>query len=550
MKKQVLLLLIFCFPVFLRSQVVYQDLTRTSIYDFIDELATLKLIELHSVIKPYSRKFIAEKLAEAEQTKDLLNKRQRKQLEFYLKDYNLELQKDLSYLKRKKGAFRKRNDIAIPLNPLSFQYKDSLFTLSLRPIYGLEGLINNNSNSYNRWGGAEVFGYVGKRFGFYASLRDVHQEKVLVTPQYITPLEGGNWKLDESGGGDYSEMRGGVTFTWNWGSVALVKDHFQWGDNYHGSEIISGRSPSFPYLQLTMNPVKWFTYNYVAGWLISEVIDSSRTYTIPNGHRDYFFNKFLAASMFTFNVKNMDISIGNSAISCAPYFNPAYLSPFLFYANFSYSGDSAQKSYYGKNSQTFFNFSFRGVKHLHLYASVFIDDLRLGSTGTASALGFKTGFRVSNFLLNNVSLAAEYTFNNQYNYTSVLYNHSSRDPVLTFASNRYGLGSYLLNNSQEFYGSVGYIPLRGLSVLVSYLFAERGPDPSEITDIENLSVPLLKDLTWNEQAIGVSVRYEFLNNAFVYVDYTSRNTGGEPQYTPEMFQGKTNTITIGFNIGY
>jgi hypothetical protein len=296
-----------------------------------------------------------------------------------------------------------------------------------------------------------------------------------------------------------------------------------------------------------MNPVKWFSFNYIAGWMVSDVIDSSRTYTIPHGRRDYYFNKFLAASMFTFNPwKNCDISVGNSVVSCAPYFNPAYLSPFLFYVNSSYSGDSVQKTYYGRNSQLFFNISSRQIRHLHLYASLFIDGFSwkvFTTSGRHNPVGWKAGFRVSDFLLNNVSVTAEYTRNNPLAYKSA-------DPVLTFASSSYGLGSYLLDNSQEFYGAIGYIPIRGLSVTVSYIFAERGQDVAYDEFEDNYSVPLLKDLSWNDQTIGVSVRYEFLNNAYVFIDFMNRYTGGEKQYTPTMFFGNTNTVVAGFNIGF
>jgi len=39
-------------------QVVNQGITNTGIYDFMNELANLKIIDLTSVIKPYSRELI------------------------------------------------------------------------------------------------------------------------------------------------------------------------------------------------------------------------------------------------------------------------------------------------------------------------------------------------------------------------------------------------------------------------------------------------------------------------------------------------------------
>jgi hypothetical protein len=39
-------MIVFCFPLFALPRVVYQDLTNSGIYDFMDELANLKIIDL------------------------------------------------------------------------------------------------------------------------------------------------------------------------------------------------------------------------------------------------------------------------------------------------------------------------------------------------------------------------------------------------------------------------------------------------------------------------------------------------------------------------
>ena len=41
----------------LEAQVVYEHVSNTAIYDFLDELANAKIIEINSAIKPYSRIF-------------------------------------------------------------------------------------------------------------------------------------------------------------------------------------------------------------------------------------------------------------------------------------------------------------------------------------------------------------------------------------------------------------------------------------------------------------------------------------------------------------
>ena len=89
MKKRLLLLLtIFSLASF--AQEVNKHISYVTIYDYLDELANIHVIEINSAIKPYSRKMIATKLKEAETKRDQLTQRQQKDLDFFLKDYNKE----------------------------------------------------------------------------------------------------------------------------------------------------------------------------------------------------------------------------------------------------------------------------------------------------------------------------------------------------------------------------------------------------------------------------------------------------------------------------
>ena len=62
----------------------------TQVYDFIDELADMRIISVSSVVKPYDRNQIAAWLMEAAAADSLLSVRQRKELWFYLNDFALE----------------------------------------------------------------------------------------------------------------------------------------------------------------------------------------------------------------------------------------------------------------------------------------------------------------------------------------------------------------------------------------------------------------------------------------------------------------------------
>ena len=218
-----------------QAQEVFYHISNRSVYDFLDEMANIHLIELNTAATPYSRVFIANKLNKLSEQTEKLNTRQKKDLEFFLKDFNKEL------LPNK--HFKKRFDI--------FYYKDSLFTFSIDPIVGIQYWSNENGSATHWWNGLELFSYIGKHLGIYANIRDNHDKEYLSNPEYLNQQMGANYKS----GGDYSEMRGGITWSWKWGSAGLIKDHFVWGNNYNGANIFSGRTPSFGQIYLNLKPV-------------------------------------------------------------------------------------------------------------------------------------------------------------------------------------------------------------------------------------------------------------------------------------------------------
>ena len=209
--------------------------------------------------------------------------------------------------------------------------------MTINPILGGE-VFSNSSGKATYWrNGAEARGYIQK-WGFYASLRDNHEKPLLGKPEYLTQREGGHLK----GSTDWSEMQGGVTYSWKWGNAGLVKDNLQWGNNYNGANIFGGNNPTFVQLKLHISPVKWFDFNYFHGWLNSMVVDSTNSYWVTNSYgtdyREVYHKKFIAANMFTFTpFKNLNVSAGNSIVYDDENINPAYLIPLFFYKSVDHS---------------------------------------------------------------------------------------------------------------------------------------------------------------------------------------------------------------------
>lgn len=524
-----------------RAQEVYVHVSNTDLYDYLDELVNVGVIDLNTAIKPYSRMMIAEKLHEADQKRAQLNKRQQGDLDFYLRDFNKELMPDKN--------FKRRTDL--------FYYKDSLFSFTVNPILGLTFYTNDTGSYYHRWNGGELHSYIGKNFGFYASLRDNHESRRLSDPAYLNQASASTYKNDTEGGGDFDEMRGGLTYSWSWGSLGLAKDHIVWGDNEHGANIFSGHNPAFTHIKLHMNPVKWFDFNYVHGWLVSDVIDSSRSYYNGQSVRLVMEPKYVAANMFTFRPwKKLSASIGNSIIYSDQSVNPAYLVPFFFYKTVDHSLTSAGSNFLGQNSQMYFNISSWHLKNTHLYMSVFIDEIALGrafdKNEQTNFVSAKVGGKVSNLLNKNISLAAEYTRTNPGAYRHYL-------ATATYANSGYNLGHYLGENSQEIYLAATIRPISRLTATVSYTIAQKGEEfiytgSSRDTIGNGMGNPFIDAVYWQSAEVAVNARYQLLNDCWVYAGITMGTTEGERTsldlYTMPYLKGKKTTISFGANIGF
>lgn len=556
MKQFYLLTISFLLALSLQAQVVYEHISNTNIYDYLDEMAGLKIIELNSIIKPYPRKMIEEKLniirQESEENDRLLSKRQKKELDFYLTTYDLETEPPLDF-NRKTTLYTKNKQLALAAHPPGLFYKDSLFTLALQPIVGGSYSTNENGGLTQIWWGGSFWGYIGKNFGFYSSLRDNNVSQIIVTPEYFVQTKGVPFKDYGSEGIDYSEARGGMTASWKWGSVGIIKDHIEWGTGYNGTNIQSGRAPSFAMIKLNLKPVRWFQFDYYHGWLVSEVIDSANSYWSNNTYRKVFYPKYMAANMFTFlPFRNFIFSFGNSIVYSdlgGPH--AAYLIPFLFFKSVDHTLNATTGGV-GQNSQMFFNISSRNIKYLHLYVNLFLDDFSINhfrKSDEYNLLSWKFGFRLSDFPLRNLSLIAEYTMTNP-----VVYQHKIE--TITYESNRYNMGHYLRDNSRELYVALLYKPIRGLHFKLAYTLGQHGDDYDYAECANNPDCDLhklvpLKNITWENQTVQFDARYEIVSNTYVFLSYMLGNaTGNVEKYTPEYYHGKTNTFSFGANIGF
>ncbi len=562
LKRKVFILIIISLSIInqvpLHSQEVPHPVSNTGIYEFLDELAGMQIIEINSAVKPYSRLFIASRLTEADEKRDQLNTRQLKELDFYMMDFRKENGRNGEgrMEKRRKGEMERGSegataiwfggkrtaDAKVPkIRRDLFYYKDSLFSLTVNPILGGEFFTNSSGRATYARNFGEARAYVGK-WGFYASLRDNHEKPLLGRPEYLTKREGGHYK-----GTDWSEMQGGITWAWKWGNAGFVKDRQQWGNNYNGANIFGGNNPTFFQFRLNMKPVRWFEFNYFHGWLNSMVVDSSRSYWVSNSYgtdyREVYHKKFIAANMFTITpFRNLNISAGNSIVYTDKHFNPVYLFPLFFYKSVDHSYTSGIDN---MNSQTFIDISSRNIKHLHMYATLFIDELsvaRFTMDDEWNFFSWKTGFRLSNFPLQNLSFTTEFTYTYPLTYQHYV-------PTTTFETQNYNLGHYLRDNSREWYVALDYKPARTFNIGIYVTDAIRGPDYTEL-GTDRVGNPPLASVQWQSTIFGLKASYQVINDLYVWGSFTSSDVRGDTRWTPSYLYGEKSTFNLGVTLGF
>lgn len=549
-----LMFVLFSLSLKISAQSAFEHIQNRSIYDFINELADQHIISVNSAVKPFSRLTISGFLVQAAASKNQLSLSQKNFLNIWLKEYAMEINE------LKTGALTLTSIdslFSMHLLPPEFAYRDNNFRAVIRPVYGIRYIQNTNINQHVTYGGLEGTAYIGDNWAFYASLRDnFYSTESLSNPEYFSHEPAGNYKF--ANGFQFSEMRGGISYSWNWGSIGFVKDHLEWGDNANGSNILSGNTPSFPLVYLKIRPVKWLELNYFHGWLVSEVIDSTRSfYTNGGQYRAVYREKYIAANLFTFTpLKKLNLSLGNAIIYSDVNVQPAYLLPFSFFKSIDHT---LNHSIENQNSMMFINFSSRQIRHLHLYLSVFVDEFsisRLNDPSKHNFISTKVGVSSSGYPFKNLSLNAEMSRT-----TPNTFEHYIE--TTTYASNKYNLGHYLRSNSIDYFFSLNYLLPNSLRIKLSYCYAAHGNDYkydySAPIPVDEL--PMLKEKSWSHQNLTFRAEmfpvYNLRLFASIMFDQVKGYAidGQSAQYyldkfSPKYLHGNTRSLIVGFNLSF
>ena len=558
MKRIILILAVLLFRTLLPAQAVYQPVAGNPVYELLDELASLKIITINSAVKPYSRVFIAAKLKQALLNQEKLNKRQIAEIEFFLRDYNFEsglnsnlingLTKNSEAAKLPASQVNSTTDHGFSYDPVAVSYPGNVFRIRATPWLGGRFLVNENGNFKEFTGGGEVYGYLGKHIGYYANVDYTWQSEPLVNPAMFTMEEGKSWIDAGNGAVQNTEWMGGISLGWKWGEFGVFKDRPVWGNAMHGTNIMSGRPPSFPYIQLHLKPAKWIEFYSITGFLKSDVIDSSRSTFTPGSEQIKYHKKYCSANFFTVTPwKGLDISVGNS-IFWSDVFKVAYLIPFNLYksvdesmkGSLAYSGDINTND----DGHLFFDISSRNIRHLKLYLSLWVDEwqtARIFQKNQHNLLSWKVGFSLYDFPVKNLSLTIEGLSTRPGTYDE--YNPSN-----VYANDDYSFGNYLRGDAWELYICLNYKPFRGNAAIGIYDIAQRGGFVYLKDDF--VTYPLAKNLVFNQTTFEFDASYLLLSNVKAFISYIYTNHTGDVQYIPEIMHGNTNSMVAGVRLGF
>ena len=591
----VVLLLVMCGLMFGMAQNIPVPLTQTKLYDYLDELVTDGVICAQTAVRPYTRNQVAKMLVDAQTADSLLNIRQKKELAFYLNEFALE--RDTMVNNYVQYTDHTTYNLSLADPQFSYMTKDKMFKMRLRPILGANILASSKGAILQRWYGVDLQMDVAKHLSIWGSLRDNSWSGNWLNKQYyptnddrrngarihygasqtqpaLSPISGVQYK-EANYGGDFSDSKGGISlYSW-WGSISLQRENIRWGDAYHASNILSGRAPAAPMISLQLTPCKWFQFDYFHAWLVSNVADSTYYYlenTTKPGVQDKEYrplNKFMAANMFTVTpIKQLSFSFGNSIVYAEQNIQAAYLIPIAFYKSLDHlltKGIASQN----QNSQLFGSLSIRPVDHLHLYASVYIDEFKLSRLKPSNAehnpVSYLVGFNWSGWPIDGLSLRGE--FMRSY---IACYTHSI--DVLTWESNSYNMGHYMGDNAQSIYGELAYRPVRGLLLKLSYTHDTKYNSYAYLRDniSETIAQKPFDQPIYRNQEVRLDGIYEPHPNMYMTLSIGYNNAQGfdniktnalpsellgSAQYyldrfCPLYYQGKNLTISAAFSFGF
>lgn len=527
------------------AQGVFEPIN-SNIYDYLNRLSVKGLIEFNDEIKPIMRTELAKKIIEVKTMSSKLTKIELDELEYYMKEYFLELPQQ-SIDSRARIEFFDYNE------QTGFRfilYRDNDFTFNLDPILGVKLTEIWNETQFLRWNGLQFYGSYNNnwKFNFYFRDNEERGNRIDRTKSF-TPDPGFNLSKSDSKSIQYLEVQGLVSYSWNNGNLSIGKEYIEWGNGASGKLIFSSKAPSFPFIKFELMPIKWLKFIYLHGWLHSGLLDSSSIRTTLVKDRESYsqIEKYIAAHIVSiYPSDNFSFSVGESMV----YSNRlqlAYFIPVIFFRAVDHYL-SRQSSSSGDNAQLFFSTVYKNFNiKTKFYATLFIDELsltKLFKGENLSAIGFTAGLNFVDPLVKNSDLVVEYTRINPFVYMN-------SDDAEMFTSHQYQLGHWLGSNADQFYIEYNQTLLRGLRFKFWSEYIRKGQKelPEEQYKLPYPNFLYGKKLHFAN--FGLKMSYDVFHNLFAELRLGFSSLHDEDELrTPDYQTGKKYSLSISLGYGF
>ncbi len=459
MKKYFLIIFIFIFfNNHIKAQLVYER-NGLEIHQFLATMSQKGYIEWNDLITPIPKEQIRKALLDLYEKQLLLNTLEKKELFFYINEYNNVRKKLVSK-------------------------QDSSFTLNIDPIFTGSFSTGSVKTFTDKSVGVSVWGNLGKRFGYQFSFHDINQKGTSFDTAINSIFQEANRgivALNDPNIKDqlnFTDLRASLMYVFKKGSISIGQDALTWGYGENGQLVLSNKAPYYPYVRLDYQPYDWLKFNYTHAFLQSEIIDSSNIYPIPSrvfpASREVFVKKNMASHSIDIRIKKgLHLSLGESIIY-NDQLQVGYLLPIMFfkaYDNMINKGIIQA----GSNGQFFGQINTKNlfINKSQFYTTLFIDEIRISSIfdsqKSRNQIGFNFGAIKQDFLVPNLIAGVEYTRLNPFLYRNFL-------PAQNYTSNRYLLGEWIGQNSDKLLLYFKYSPLPRLKTYIRYQILRNGPE--------------------------------------------------------------------------
>lgn len=454
------------------AQVVYEN-PNNPVYNYLSRQAQKGNIEYNDLIQPISRRDIVGYLSTLQALQDKLTPREQKELAFYqqeFSEFNEDFKDSTTFFKKDQyGRWR------------FLSVKDKGFFLRGDPALTFESFNGGGKSVFRTATGLTFWGHAGKHIGYQFYFQDITDKgDGIDSTRRFTPETGiirtANIKHDAKTV-NYSNFRGSISYSWDKGSVSIGQDQMLWGYGQMGRVVLSDKAPAYPQIRFDYSPLKWLRFNYMYAFLNSAIVDSAKSYDKGNAlfgdNREIYASKYFVSHTLTFlPAKGLTLSVGESMVT-SDSFDAGYLIPIMFFKAYD-QYQSRYKLSTGSNGQFFFNVSSRNfIPKTHLYASLFIDEIRTGSifdkAKSRNQLGYTVGASTTDLGIPYLTLGLEYTRINPYVYNNLI-------PAQTYTNQSYFLGDWMGQNADRIVAWASYNPMPRLTTTVRFNYIRKGKD--------------------------------------------------------------------------